>query len=111
MTINEIAPFPNHLGPMTLTDARALLPSIKEDDPALSAIVAIINAQDAFNLLLIMSACQQRAEEINAEPVPEYIDAELEANVRELNSDHKRWIKSPEFNPTVHKRMDGSPLQ
>lgn len=70
MNVEEIPPFPKHLGPMTLTDAQALLPSIIQDDPELAAIVDAIDGQDAFRLLLIMSACHQRAVEINQEQWP-----------------------------------------
>lgn len=67
MTVEELPPFPNHLGPMTLSDARVLLPSIMDDDPELAAIVESIEAQDAFNLLMIMAACVERVETINSE--------------------------------------------
>lgn len=111
MTIDEVPMFPKHLGPMTLTDALVLLPSIIEDDPELASIVATIEAQDAFRLLLIMSACQQRADAINAETEPQYIDSKLDANIRELNRDHHRWIFSDEYNPKRHTYEDGSPLR
>lgn len=67
MTVEELPPFPNHLGPMTLSDARVLLPSIMEDDPELAEFVEAIRTQDAFQLLLIMAACVERVEAINSE--------------------------------------------
>lgn len=91
MHTEDNPPFPKHLGPMTLFDARVLLPTILEDDQELAAIVEAIKAQDAFRLLLIMSACHQRAAEINEEDFNEPIDHELEANLLELYRDQKRW--------------------
>jgi hypothetical protein len=82
MTVYEIPPFPNHLGPMTLSDGLVLLPSLMEDDPQLAAIVETINEQDAFRLLLIMSATHRRAAEINGETLPEDIDHQLTGNLR-----------------------------
>lgn len=91
MHTEDNPPFPKHLGPMTLLDALVLLPTILEDDQELAAIVEAIKAQDAFRLLLIMSACHQRAAEINEEDFNEPIDHELEANLLELYRDQKRW--------------------
>ena len=91
MTVYEIPPFPNHLGPMTLSDGLVLLPSLMEDDPQLAAIVETINEQDAFRLLLIMSATHRRAAEINGETLPDDIDHQLANNLRELRRDQDRW--------------------
>ena len=109
MTVHEIPPFPKHLGPMTLTDALVLLPSLMEDDPQLAAIVETINEQDAFRLLLIMSAAHRRAAEINGETLPEDIDHQLASNLRELRRDQDRWEAKQAQDPAPPRSLTHAP--
>ena len=110
MTFDEIPPFPKHLGPMTLTDALVLLPSLIEDDPELAAIVETIEAQDAFRLLLIMSAVHRRAAAINGETLPDDIDHQLANNLGELRRDQLRWEARQGKDPKPPRSLTHAPV-
>ena len=110
MTVDEIPPFPKHLGPMTMTDALVLLPSLIEDDPELAAIVETIDAQDAFRLLLIMSALHRRAAAINAETIPDEIDHQLANNLGELRRDQLRWEAQQAKDPKPPRSLTAAPV-